>query len=86
MEVRVTSLGHVQRGGAPSALDRLLATQLGAKCMELVAEGKSGFMVALRGEEYLPMPLEEVAGNRRVVPPDHPWLKRARQLGICLGE
>ena len=86
MEVRVTSLGHVQRGGAPSPLDRLLATQLGATCMELVAKGKSGFMVAVRGEKYVPVPLEEVAGERRTVPRDHPWLKTARQLGICLGE
>lgn len=86
MEVRVTSLGHVQRGGAPSPQDRLLATQLGTACMDLLARGKSGFMMAVRGEKVVPVPLEEVAGKRRTVPPDHPWVKTARHLGICLGE
>jgi 6-phosphofructokinase len=86
LEARVTILGHVQRGGTPSALDRLLATRLGTACAQLIHEGKYGIMVAVRGDGTEPVPLELVAGKRKVVPPDHPWIASARQLGTCLGD
>ena len=86
LESRVTILGYLQRGGAPSAADRLLATRLGTATADLIAQEKYGVMVAAHGEEALPMPLEEVAGKRRTVPLDHPWVESARRVGTCLGD
>jgi len=80
LEARVTILGYVQRGGAPSATDRLLATQLGTRCIELLEEGHSGIMVAVRGKAIVPVPLRDVAGTVKLVPPDHPWLDSARPI------
>jgi 6-phosphofructokinase 1 len=85
LEARVTILGHVQRGGTPSPADRLLATRLGTATADLVADGVSGVMVAIRDNEIVPVPLEEVAGKRSVVPLDHPWIETARSLGVGLG-
>ncbi len=86
LESRVTILGHLQRGGTPSAADRLLATRLGTACAELIDKGIYGVMVAARGEEAIPVPLEEVAGNKKLVPTDHPWVISARRVGTCLGD
>jgi 6-phosphofructokinase len=86
LETRLTSLGHVMRGGSPSAADRILATKLGTKAVELIMAGESGKMVAERGGYAVAVPLEEIAGNRRVIPDDHPLLESLRSLGICLGE
>jgi 6-phosphofructokinase 1 len=86
LESRVTILGHVQRGGAPCAIDRLLATRLGTAAAELVAEGIGGVMVAARGEGTEPVPLAEVAGKTKYVPPDHEWIQTARQVGTGLGD
>ena len=86
LESRVTILGHVQRGGTPSAVDRLLATQLGTACAALIYEGRYGVMVAVRGESTEPVPLEDVAGKRKTVPLDHPWLDSARRVGTNLGD
>lgn len=86
MEVRVTSLGHVQRGGTPSPADRLLCSQLGAKAAELISRGKFNVMVGIRGGASVAVPLEKVAGRIKQVPPDHDWIKTARRLGISLGD
>jgi len=86
LESRVTILGHLQRGGTPSAADRLLATRLGTACAGLIAQGVSGVLVAARGDGTEPVPLAEVAGQRKVVPLDHPWLESARRIGTCLGD
>ncbi|MBI4861359.1 MAG: 6-phosphofructokinase [Candidatus Riflebacteria bacterium] len=86
LESRVTILGYVQRGGAPSAVDRLLATRLGSVCAELVHQRVFGVMVAARGEQAHPVPIKDVADKRKEVPPDHPWLQCARAVGTCLGD
>jgi len=86
LESRITILGHVQRGGTPSPADRLLATRLGAAASSYIAEGIHGVMVAARGESTAAVPLEEVAGQVKSVPLDHPWLETARHLGIALGD
>ncbi len=86
LESRVTILGHLQRGGTPSAADRLLATRLGTACADLIHEEIYGVMVAARGEGAEPVPLDEVAGNRKIVPLDHPWLESARKIGVNLGD
>lgn len=86
LETRVTILGYLLRGGAPSGSDRILATQLGTACMNLVDQGLFGVMLALRGLHVEPVPLEQVAGRHNPVPDDHPWLVGARQVGIFMGE
>ena len=86
LESRVTILGYVQRGGTPSAADRLLAARLGRAAADYVAEGRFGVMVASEDDATVPVPLEEVAGRRKVVSLDHPWVETARQVGTCLGD
>jgi 6-phosphofructokinase 1 len=86
LESRVTILGYVQRGGTPSPADRLLATRLGGACANLINEGVFGVMVAARGDDTEPVPLEKVAGKRKIVSPDHPWVETARHVGTCLGD
>ncbi len=86
LESRVSILGYVQRGGTPSPVDRLLATRLGSAAADLVDAGTFGVMVATRGATTVPVPLEEVAGHRKVVPTDHPWVAAARHVGTCLGD
>lgn len=86
IEARVTSLGHVQRGGIPTPTDRLLCTRLGAKAAELLAKGVYNVMVGVKGDDCVPVPLQKVAGNKKTVPLDHPWIKTARLVGTCFGD
>jgi 6-phosphofructokinase 1 len=86
LEARVTILGYVQRGGTPSATDRLLATRLGTACAEFIQERTFGVMVAARGDGVEPIPIEQVAGRLKTVPADHAWIRAARQVGTCLGD
>lgn len=86
LESRITILGHVQRGGTPSPADRVLATRLGTACVDYIAEGIHGVLVAARGETTEAVPLKEVAGTTKRVPVDHPWIDSARHLNISLGE
>lgn len=85
-EARLTILGHLQRGGTPSCADRLLATRLGTACAELLNAGKYGGMLAVRGSKLELIPLEDVAGRKKLVPPDHSWIDAARAVGTCLGD
>jgi 6-phosphofructokinase len=86
LESRVSILGYVQRGGTPSGVDRLLATRLGSAAADLVTAGHFGIMVAARADGTMPVPLEDVAGRRKPVPPDHGWVAAARHVGTCLGD
>jgi 6-phosphofructokinase 1 len=86
LESRVTILGHLQRGGTPSAADRLLATRLGAACARTIDEGRFGVMIASRGEEAVAVPLKDVVGKRKTVPLDHSWIETARRIGVSLGD
>jgi len=86
LEARVTILGHVQRGGSPSAADRLLATRLGTACADLIAKGTYGVMVAAKGDGTRPVKLEDTAGKVKTVPLDHPWIGSARRVGTNLGD
>ena len=65
---RVTILGHIQRGGYPTAFDRLLAARLGTKAVELLLEGQTDIMVGLKGMSIVPTPLEEVINHARPAP------------------
>ena len=86
IEARVTTLGHVQRGGHPSPFDRLLATRLGTKAGRLLAAGEYNVMVGIEGQRCVPVPLKQVAGKKKIVPPDHPWVKTARLVETCMGD
>jgi 6-phosphofructokinase 1 len=70
IETRVTILGHIQRGGTPSAYDRYVATRLGLKAVDLVHENKFGRMVAVQGGKIVDFPLSEVEGRMRKLDPD----------------
>ena len=84
-EVRATVLGHLQRGGAPTPFDRVLATQFGTEAALMLRRGEFNRMVALQGGQLCSVALADVAGRNRSVPPDHPLLACARQIGVCLG-
>jgi 6-phosphofructokinase 1 len=84
-EVRVTVLGHLQRGGTPSAYDRLLGTRFGVEAAWLCKRGQVGQMVALRGQDIVSVPITEAVNHSKLVTPDNPLLKAARAVGIELG-
>ena len=84
-EVRTTLLGHTQRGGSPTAFDRVLATRFGYHAAQLIKAGQFGCMVALQSDTCVSVPLDEVAGRTRLVPLDHPMLQAARGIGVSLG-
>lgn len=86
LETRITILGYLLRGGAPSASDRVLATHLGTRAADLVAEDRFGFMVGFQKGSLSCVPLAEFAGSAKKVPLDHPWITGARHLGISLGD
>ena len=85
LESRLTILGHLQRGGTPTAADRILATRLGTACVAAIDEERFGSMVAVKGESTELVPLAEVVGKRKIVPLDHPWVRAALETGTCLG-
>lgn len=84
-EVRVTVLGHLQRGGTPSPFDRLLSTRLGVAAVDLVAQKQFGRMVCLRGNEISSCTLDEAVGRTKTVPPDGDIVRAARAIGISFG-
>jgi len=67
IETRVVVLGHLQRGGSPTAFDRILATRFGIAAIDLIHEGKFGYMVATKGNKIVSVPLKDVAGKRKTV-------------------
>ena len=79
-------LGHLQRGGTPTSFDRVLATRLGARAVEMLLERRFGTMVALRPPEIVAVPLENVVGRTKTVPSDSDVLRAARAMGISLGD
>lgn len=85
-EVRVTVLGHLQRGGSPSPSDRILAARFGASAVELVARGAYGHMVSLRSERIESVPLAEAISPTRLVDPESEVVQSARALGISFGD
>ena len=85
-ETRYVILGHLQRGGSPTAFDRTLATRFGGKAVELVLRGQFGKMVANHPPELVPVPLGEVVGRTKVVPLDYDLLQTARMMGVSFGD
>jgi phosphofructokinase-like protein len=85
-ESRSVVLGHLQRGGAPTAFDRVLATRFGGKAVELLTRGVFGRMVANNPPDIVPIPLADVVGKTKTVPLDYDLLKTARAIGVGLGD
>ena len=85
VDARVVVLGHLQRGGTPTALDRVLSTRFGHHAFELVRRQHYNRMVCLRGSEITDLPLAEVAGAPRTVPLDHPLIQAAVAVGTEFG-
>lgn len=85
-EVRVMVLGHLQRGGPPSAFDRLLATRFGAMAVHMLAQGKVGHMVALQRGRVTAVPLADALSQPKRVPLDSDLIWAALSLNICLGD
>jgi len=85
-ETRVCVLGHLQRGGAPTSFDRVLCTRFGAQAVQLIADAKFGYMVALRPPDTAAVRLSEAIGRLRSVPPDGDMVQTARALGISFGD
>ncbi len=86
VEARAVVPGHIQRGGSPSAYDRVLATQFGVHAAELIQRGEYGVSVALVGNQVTHNLLSEIAGVPKLVPPDHQMVSLARSVGISFGE
>jgi len=86
LEIRVTVLGHTQRGGSPIAFDRLLATRFGKAAADLIAGGECGKMVALRGTEIVSVPMIDAVANPKYVDPNGEMVATARSLGVSFGD
>ncbi len=85
-ETRVTVLGHIQRGGIPSPLDRLVASAFGVEAVDLIATGKYDHIVTWQNRQVVSVPIEAAISQYRVVNPNDTLVKTARGLGICLGD
>jgi 6-phosphofructokinase 1 len=85
-EVRATVLGHVQRGGTPTAFDRVLATRLGSAAAWCVDRGDFGKMVAIQGQNIVAVPIEDAVREPKLVPPQGDKVMTARSLGVSFGD
>jgi len=85
-ETRSVVLGHLQRGGAPTSFDRVLATRFGAKAVELVKQCDFGTMVAFAPPDIVARKLDDIVGKTKTVPPDFDLLLTAKALGITFGD
>jgi 6-phosphofructokinase 1 len=85
-ECRHVVLGHLQRGGSPSAYDRVLAARFGCHAVDLLRAGQFGVMTALRSPDIIAVPLEQVVNRIRNVPVNGDVVRTARDLGMCLGD
>jgi 6-phosphofructokinase 1 len=86
VEVRVTVLDHLQRGGSPTAADRLLGSRFGNKAVHLIAENKLGHMVALQNDQIVAVPIQEAVAGQKFVPLDNDLIYTAFGLDLCLGD
>ncbi|MCP4566674.1 MAG: ATP-dependent 6-phosphofructokinase [FCB group bacterium] len=85
LETRVTILGHLVRGGSPTAYDRLLGTRFGSEAVRLAADNQFGRLVVLKGADVKSIPMADAAGKVRTVPLNSPYIAIAQSLGISLG-
>ena len=79
-------MGHLQRGGVPTPFDRVLATRLGTKAVNMIENGEFGYMVGVKENSLVAIPLKDVAKGPKLIPSNHPMIKAARSLGTCFGD
>jgi len=85
-ETRTCVLGHLQRGGAPTTLDRILGTRFGVKAVELIQAGKFGHMVSYQNYQVLDVPIADAVHRLRLVQTDGQMVNTARAVGISFGD
>ena len=85
-EIRVTVLGHIQRGGSPIPFDRVLATQYGVRAIELAMEDRWGELVVYKGGEITSVPVKDVVGAPREIDPSHHLVQTAKNIGVTFGD
>jgi 6-phosphofructokinase 1 len=85
-ETRTCVLGHLQRGGAPTTLDRILGTRFGVHAVQIIAEGKSGQMVSYQNYQVQSVPIEAAVNRMKLVPPDGQMVEQARAMGVRFGD
>ena len=86
LETRAVVMGHLQRGGSPTPFDRVLATQLGTKAVDMILNKEFGHMAAVRECSFTAVSLEEAAKGHRTVPLNHPLINSGRSLGTSFGD
>jgi phosphofructokinase-like protein len=86
LETRTVVMGHLLRGGSPTPFDRILATGLGTKAVDMIEDKIFGYMVGVKGNSLVAVPLKEVAKGPKTIPLNHPMIKAARSLGTCFGD
>lgn len=85
-DTRTVVMGHLQRGGSPTPFDRVLATQLGTRAVEMIVKKEFGYMVGVKGNSLVNVPLQVVAQGPKTVPLNHALIKSARAVGTCFGD
>jgi len=85
-ETRACTLGHLQRGGAPTSLDRILGARFGVKAVKMIEDGSFGQMVSYQSYQVSAAPIEEAVHKLKLVEPDSEVVETARAIGICLGD
>ena len=86
LETRTVVMGHLLRGGPPTPFDRILATSMGTKAVDMIENKKFGHMAGMKKNSLVAVPLKEVAKGPKTVPLNHPMIKAARSLGTCFGD
>ena len=86
VESRVTVLGHLLRGGTPTAFDRILATRFGIDALSLALEDKFGSMICFKDGNFSSIPIQQAVSQLKLVTPDSPLVKAAKQVGTCFGD
>ncbi len=86
IETRTVVMGHLLRGGPPTPFDRVLATRLGTKAVDMIENGEFGYMVGVKGNSLVKVSLEDVAKGPRTVPLDDPLIQAGRSVGTCFGD
>jgi ATP-dependent phosphofructokinase / diphosphate-dependent phosphofructokinase len=86
IETRTVVLGHLQRGGTPTAFDRVLATRLGSRAMDMVVKKRYGYYMGVKGDLLVEVPLDEAAKGQRLVQTDSPLIRTARSIGTSFGD
>jgi 6-phosphofructokinase 1 len=86
LETRTVVMGHLLRGGSPTPFDRILATGLGTKAVDMIDDRKFGYMVGVKRNSLANVPLKDVTKGPKTVPLNHPMIKAARSLGTCFGD